>query len=425
MKRENFLKRVGNLLMVAVMMMAVVACGPDTPEPGPDDELENEEFIINIDELTASSITITVTPPAYDPIYFACLYPDTEISLGSDDAALLDGILSSDTFDLFVSEGQQTFEFQGLIGNSNYRLVYFSCAKDGSQVLSDLYRSDRIVTPEGEKMFNITVSNITGMSADVKIEPKDKTMTYDYYLDEMADYVGMHNSSDYELIQFDFDYWRSMASMYGCTVADLLSERIVMGDYVTTSMVEMKLMEWDTEYYAYAYGLDENGTLLSHVSKEVFRTAAPKKSDVTFTIGEPTFNYYFHQEEGYGAVRGWRVDVPITPSDPEAKYFVTVTNSNWYDWYFGEYNDGRSDYKYIQLQILNNAIDGMMMTSVDQLYTIYKQGECVYNPQVERDQNPLKENYGYVVLVFGVDENGATTDVITTKHFTTDFYPVE
>lgn len=419
MKRENFLKKVGSLLMVAAMMMTAVACGPDTPEPGPDDELDNEEFIINVDELTASSITITVTPPAYDPIYFACLYPDTEISLGSDDAALLDGILSSDTFEYFVKEGKQTLKFQGLIGNSNYRLVYFSCAQDGSQVLSDLYRSDRIITPEGEKMFDITVSDITGMSANVKIEPKDKNMTYDYYLDEMYDYVNMHHNSDYELIQFDFEYWQFMAAQSNCTVADLLKERIIKGDHETNSYNEVYLMEWDTDYYVYAYGMDVYGNLLSHMTKEVFRTKAPVKSDVTFTIGEPTLTYYFDQQEGYGATRGWQVEVPVTPSNPEDKYFVTVTNKEWYDWYFTEYNTGRRDTKYIQLQILKNA-----NLPAEYLKEIYKQGEFTYNPFVERGQL-LKANKDYIVLVFGVDENGATTDVITTATISTEPFPAQ
>ena len=421
MKRENFFKKIGSLLMVAAMMMTAVACGPDTPEPGPGEEpaLDNEEFIISVDELTAGSITITVTPPAYDPIYFACLYPDTEISLGADDAALLDGILSSNTFEYFVKEGRQSFTFQGLIGNSHYRLVYFSCTKDGSQVLSDLYRSERITTPEGEKMFNITVSNITGMSADVKIEPKDKSMTYDYFLDEMDDYVNKHHNSDYELVQFDFAYWAEMAAMNDCTVSDLLEDRIISGDHTTNSYVELELMEWDTEYYVYAYGVDKDGNLLSHVTKETFRTPAPGKSDMTFEIGEPTLNYIYEEREGSGPLRGWEAEVVVTPSNPDEKYFVTITNASWYDWYFGSNNKGRSDYKYIQLQVLSNA-----GKSAELLPSVYKQGEFAYNPYDERGQL-LKPNYDYVVLVFGVDENGATTEVITEKHFETPSFPAQ
>lgn len=422
MKRENFFKKVGSLLMVATMMMAAVACGPDTPEPGPNEEepeLENEEFIISVDNLTAGSVSITVTPPVYDPEYFACLYPDTEISLGADDAALLDGILSSATLEYFVKNGKQTFEFQGLIGNSHYRLVYFSFNKASGQVLSDLYRSDRITTPEGEKMFNITVSNITGMSADVKIEPKDKSMTYDYFLDEMDDYVNKHHNSDYELVQFDFAYWAEMAAMSDCTISDLLEDRIISGDHTTNSYYELELMEWDTEYYVYAYGVDKEGNLLSHVTKETFRTPAPGKSDMTFEIGEPTLNYIYEEREGSGPLRGWEAEVVVTPSNPDEKYFVTITNAGWYDWYFGSNNKGRSDYKYIQLQVLSNA-----GKSAELLPSVYKQDVCAYNPYDERGQL-LKGSYDYVVLVFGVDENGATTEVITEKHFETPAFPAQ
>ena len=425
MKRKNFFQKVSSLFMAVVMVAAVACDGPEpdggepTPDDGKEEVEENEDFIISVDNLTAGSVSITVTPPTYEPEYFACLYPDTATSLGSDDAALLDGILSSSTLKYYVNEGQQTFEYQGLIGNSHYRLVYFSYNKTSGQVLSDLYRSERITTPAGEKMFDITVSNISGMAADVKIEPKDASMSYYYYLDEMDDYVNSRHNSDYELVQFDFAYWKEMASMNNSSVSALIGESLRTGTVETNSYRELELMEWDTDYYVYAYGLDVNGNLLSHVTKEVFHTPAPAKSDMTFEIGEPTFEYYFDQQEGYGATRGWKAAVTVTPSNPDEKYFVTITNTSWYDWFFGSYNKGRSDYKYLQLQVLSNA-----NKSAGELLSVYKQGEFTYEPYEERKQL-LKPNYDYVVLVFGVDENGATTEVITTKYFKTSAFPQE
>ena len=130
-------------------------------------------------------------------------------------------------------------------------------------------------------------------------------------------------------------------------------------------------------------------------------------------------NYIYEEREGSGPLRGWEAEVVVTPSNPDEKYFVTITNASWYDWYFGSNNKGRSDYKYIQLQVLSNA-----GKSAELLPSVYKQGEFAYNPYDERGQL-LKPNYDYVVLVFGVDENGATTEVITEKHFETPSFPAQ
>jgi hypothetical protein len=44
------------------------------------------------------------------------------------------------------------------------------------------------------------------------------------------------------------------------------------------------LLLWDTEYIAYAYGLDSLGNVTTPVSKHIFSTLAPEKENTTFDI---------------------------------------------------------------------------------------------------------------------------------------------
>ena len=377
-----------------------------------------EEFIVTVDEITHESLTITVTPPDDSQVYYACLFPDTETSLGLEDEALLEALVSGDGFENYICEGEQSFKYAGLIAHSNYRLVYFSYNPDFSAVTSDLYRSERYTTQDGPDMFELKVGDVGGLSANFAITPQNYDGQYYFYVIPYGDYVTKHNDSDHELMHYDYQYWKFISESYGVAIEDVIELDLLKGAQQIESSNVVQLLEWDTEYMAYVYGLDKYAKVQTGITKEVFRTAAPVPSSMTFEIGELEMDFYYEEAEGKAPLQGWNVGVTIKPSSDVDKYFVTITNNDWYEWYFTSNNKGRSDEKYIQYQILFNS-----NKTAKELPTMFKQGEFTYRSFEERGQL-LRADKEYVVFVFGVDENGATTG-ITKKVFKTGPVPTE
>jgi hypothetical protein len=163
----------------------------------------------------------------------------------------------------------------------------------------------------------------------------------------------------------------------------------------------------------YVYGLDSDGNLLTQMTKKQFKTnPKPAAKDVTFDVS-------IESTEWDVAFNKFAVSAKITPSDPEAKFYVTITNMSWYDWYFTADNTGRSDEEYIQYQILLNA----SKQSWELLEDFRMQGETVYKPHESRNQY-FSPNREYGVFVFGLDENGPTTP-LKIYEFTTPQRPAQ
>lgn len=277
-------------------------------------------------------------------------------------------------------------------------------------MLSDVYRSDVITTPESDEVFEISVTDITGLSANVSITPPDSEITYFYFIEEKADYENYFDSSDQNLINNDFSYWEFMASMYdGVTWLDLVEMEIVNGDKEFSTDDLYGSLEWDTDYFVYAYGLDKEGNVTHPMSKQFFKTNAPEPSDITFDveIGDIVWSAERMGFIGY---------TTVTPSNPDESYYAIITNKDWYDWYFTENNKGRSDDKYIEYQLILHA-----PTSVMALDNCFTGTATVSNESWQTGLRPQRE---YAVFVFGFGPDGATTG-LTVVPFTTPARPAE
>lgn len=366
---------------------------PDVPKP-----LVKGSFEVTFDEVTEDTITVTITPSEEVDYYYACLASDTEKYLGGEDEIIVLDQLSQPNAEQLIVRGEQTLTFGGLIAHSHYRLLYFQYDSEQETIFGELLRSDRITTPDGTEQFAIDVTNITGISADVKITPNDPNMSYFWWIEEKVQYDEWFDSSDNLLIQNDFGFWQYYADLEGLDWKEVMNWDLTSGVTEDSSDSLYNLLMWDNEYMVYVYGLDSDGNLLTQMTKKHFKTnPKPAAKDVTFDIS-------IESTEWDTAFNKFAVSAKITPSDPEAKYYVTITNMSWYDWYFTADNTGRSDEEYIQYQILLNA----SKQSWEVLEDFRMQGETVYQPHESRNQyfSPSRE---YGVFVFGLDENGPTT----------------
>lgn len=414
MKTFNF-KSITTCLMLT--MATLVACSkekPETPkEPEAPKPLIEGSFEVKIDELKEDMVTITITPSAEVDYYYACLASDTYKYLGGADADIVADQLAGPNAEQMIFRGEQTLTFGGLIAHSHYRLLYFQYDSENKDIFGELHRSDRFTTPDGTEEFEIEVSNITGLSADVKITPDDPQMSYFWWIEEKVQYDEWFDSSDNLLIQNDFAFWQYYADLEGLNWKEVMRWDLTSGVTEDCSDSLYNLLMWDNEYMVYVYGLDQEGNLQTQMTKKHFKTnPKPAAQDVTFDIA-------IESTEWDTAFNKFAISAKITPSDPEAKYYVTITNMSWYDWYFTADNTGRSDEEYIQYQILLNA----SKQSWEVLEDFSMQGETIYQPHESRNQY-FSPNREYGVFVFGLSENGPTTG-LKIHEFTTPSRPAQ
>ncbi|MBR4974726.1 MAG: hypothetical protein IKY60_03985 [Bacteroidales bacterium] len=254
--------------------------------------------------------------------------------------------------------------------------------------------------------FTIETSQISGLSAVIDIKPQDKNTKYFYWLYEMDRYINEFQESDELIIENDIAFWQYVEDITGDSWLEHMQNDLVSGDITINSSDFYNLLLWDTEYIAYAYGLDSLGNVTTPVSKHTFSTLAPEKEITTFEIEISSIEW----DDTY---KKYAVEATITPSTPDTRFFTTITNMDWYEWYFSEYNEGRSDEDYIMYEILLNT----SRPSYEILEEMCLTGTSVYSPVQMRNQY-FTPNKRYGVFVFGMSEDGPTTS-LTVYEFTT------
>ena len=402
------------LLLCAVMASAVVVgCGDDDVKSQA--QTQQQEVVFKVEDLQYDSLKITITPPSGNVLYYASLHPATEDFMGREPEEIYLDIRYGNNFDESLQVGTQTLTFDTLIGHSRYRVVYFAFDEAVGQKIGDIIYSEPIVTPDAPELFDIEVSDIKGMSARVTITPPENDMRYFFWLYTMDSYERYQHCNDYELLRYDYSFWLYISQLYNYSLEEVITMDTIKGKVSLSTDNILYIAEWDTEYLVWAYGINTDGTVTTPITREVFKTLAPEPSTMTFEV--PNIETEWHEQTtSEGLLRGWVAKATIKPSAKSEKYFVTITNKDWYDWYFTSDNDGRSDDDYIAHQILINT----SKTSTE-VVSMCKSGDFVYDCFVEREIL-LKPDREYAVFIFGMDENGATTE-LNVFPFTTPSMP--
>jgi hypothetical protein len=398
-------------MLTAVVM---VGCDQEKNEPAPTPK-PNAEVTFEVENLEHNTVEVTITPKNEDAIYYAFLHPDTDDFMGRDNLEIYVDIRYGDYFEDLLTSGTQTLTFQGLIGHSHYKVVYFEFDVETGKKVGDVLFSERITTPDAPEEIGLEISDITGMSAKITVTPPSEDLRYFVWLYTLDSYERYQHSSDYELFGYDYSYWAYASQMYGITLEEMIEFDTNTGTKTYTTDNFLLVAEWDTEYLAWVYGVTTSGEVTTNITRRTFKTAAPKPSSMTFEVPNIDVEWY-EEETAEGPIRGFRANATIIPSNKDEKYFATITNKSWYDWYFTPDNDGRSDDNYIMNQILYNA-----QKPSSELPKMYKSGDYEFDCFTEREIL-LKPEREYAVFVFGMDENGATTKLFVFP-FTTGAMP--
>lgn len=401
------------LLCVATMLLVMVGCGDDNVKTS--SKSDRGEVAFNIEDLQYDSLTVTITPPSNDIVYYAYLHPDVEDFMGREPEEIYIDIRYGDNFDESLQVGTQTLTFDNLVGHSYYRVVYFEFDEVVGQKVGDIIYSEPIITPDAPELFDIEVSDIKGMSARITITPPESDMRYFFWLYTMDSYERYQHCNDYELLRYDYSFWLYISQLYGYSLEEVIEMDTIKGKVSLSTDNILYIAEWDTEYLVWAYGINTDGTVTTPITRNTFKTLTPEPSAMTFEVPNIETEWY-EETTSEGLLRGWVAKATIKPSAKSEKYFVTITNKDWYDWYFTSDNDGRSDDDYIAHQILINT----SKTSAE-VVSMCKSGDFVYDCFVEREIL-LKPDREYAVFIFGMDENGATTE-LNVFPFTTPSMP--
>ena len=404
-----------NLLLICAVMASVVVVGCGDDDVKSQAQTQQQGVVFKVEDLQYDSVMVTVTPPSKDVLYYACLHPATEDFMGREPEDIYFDIRYGDNFDESLQVGTQTLTFDNLIGHSRYRVVYFAYDEVVGQKVGDIIYSEPIITPDAPELFDIEVSDIKGMSAKISITPPESNLRYFFWLYTMDSYERYQHCNDYELLIYDYSFWLYISQLYNYSLEEVITMDTIKGEVSLSTDNILYIAEWDTEYLVWAYGVNTDGTATTPITRKVFKTLTPEPSTMTFEVPNIETEWY-EQTTAEGLLRGWVAKATIRPSAKSERYFVTITNKDWYDWYFTSDNDGRSDDDYIAHQILINT----SKTSAE-VVSMCKSGDFVYDCFVEREIL-LKPDREYAVFIFGMDENGATTE-LNVFPFTTPAMP--
>lgn len=377
-------------LIVASLLLW--ACDRPQPEPvGPEDP--NADFVLEVSDVTATSCHFSVEPKDESMSYVVMLVDKADFDAFEDEYKYQDSDLEwfrnkaleeekdlTEWLEDFLHVGPFESDEAGLMPGTAYYLYAYGLDYEG--YFTTGVNKIEFTTPEIEMSdvtFDIEVSDIGLTKAKVSVTASEKDALF---------FVNVFSVAEYE-------QWGGDETAYASHAAALVDYYIKMGQTLeamvtnlgsigTEELVFNDLTD-NTEYIAYAVGIDENFFVNSAPSAVRFTTKKSVQSSNTFEIDI--------QEATFCTVKG-----TVTPSNDDP--FVCVVQSKNQ---FAEY-ESESDIMY---DIVNSYLKW------DSLDGILYAGEVV---NLE-DISSLSPETEYEVLCFGWDE--APTTPLTRASFTT------
>ena len=223
--------------------------------------------------------------------------------------------------------------------------------------------------------FGIEVSDVTSMTAGIKVTPSDNSCSYFYNYLTAEEYYGEEYGGDEGIIAKNIELIRGAVEIYQMMGYDAsFGTFLTVGEDSSTA----KQLRAGTEYIVFAFGLDPSGTGTTAVYKQMFTTTEPEPSSMTFE-GE-VYDLKFNGAK-----------IQFTPSTDDETYFTDCM-----DWEtFSKFKDDKEITSWV-LSEAGESIDSYLA-----------QGTHVVDAS-----EILVSKTKYVAYAFGYN-GGATTGVTT------------
>lgn len=302
------------------------------------------------------------------------------------------GLSFGDYLRQVLAKGDLGVKWDRLDPDTEYCVYAYGLDYDGtvtSRFVMERFKTRSVSQLDCTFSFELENSDDSGLS--VKVIPDNSSVRYYPAIISREDYESA--GSDDVIMQRIVDYideeiW--FQSLFGkwYTWADFTK--------IGTSSVQATQLFPDTEYYAYAFGLEEKGLITTNLQKQLFRTRPTEiTDDCTFDVSSSVSSSYM-------------ADFTITPSNPQTKYYVSVLET---DFVLGYSLDEVAT-------ILINQADEASYDWMNGDYTY--SGTRTLNSYYDLDIMPMEPSRNYTLILFGVNADGKRTTEVCTEQFRTD-----
>lgn len=278
---------------------------------------------------------------------------------------------------------------------TEYYIFAYGIDKTG-EFTSPLVR--RLVKTNGLKEidFNLKVEDIAATTATLKGTPDDQ-YTY-YYLGFTArtEFDDSFKGDETQLINNALGGIRMVIGSDGSKLGQMASVRMGAGSVEITGLLP------DTEYYAFAFGIDNSVSACTKLTKMLFKTEATKVIDnCTFNVEVTDINSIL-------------MNINVKPSNAATRYFVTIKATD------DVKNMTPSQVADAEVAFQNGFTPPVDWTTDPRVFT----GDKTLHSRRHLGITIIKPETDYTVYVFGVSDEGVrTTEVGTTTAKTTSVVP--
>lgn len=277
---------------IVTVFLLLSACDRPDPEVPEEPVVPEYEFLLDVSDVTSTSCRFSVTPAdeamtyvvmlvdkaSYDEYENEFKYQDSDLEW-FERKAMEEGLTLEDWLAGFLKKGKFEGEESGLMPGENYYLYAYGLDYQGyftTGVTKVEFSTPEI--PMTDVSFTIEVKDIGLTSAKVDVTPSDDKARYFVNVFSMEEYQQWGGNDDAFAAQAAalVDYY----IMMGKTLKEIVAN---LGSIGHTAIPFDDLTD-NTEYIAYAIGIDDNFFVNSLPSVVRFKTSEVKVSDNTFAI---------------------------------------------------------------------------------------------------------------------------------------------
>jgi hypothetical protein len=383
-------------LWVVVVALAIMAsCTKSGEEPEHIDPVPHEEFVVAIDDVTRSTVTLSVTPDesignylcvveqrsvvddfTQDKFVIATLFQELN------DEASSKGLTLAEYLPSVVDSGAiEGATFSGLSLDTEYYVLLFG-VDDKYEACTELTKVPfkTLAVEKSDCTFEVT-TEVVDNSVTISVSPSDEELywylctmpkdTYDYYV---TDPEGYQMSEGYF---YEYFFQQDINAYRGAGYSD---EQIIEALIHQGSLeLQAKGLNEHTEYYILVAGLimDSEGIVIcTDIHKESYTTEAAAKSEMTFDIE-------------VWDVKQMEASFRITPSNNNEKYCALC--QPW---------DGVSTADEVMHKLVDQWGGWMEIMADDKGMVEHSGSSAMRLPAADTD---------YYIIAFGYD-GGITTD---------------
>ena len=327
---NNTMKRILMYMAMALGVFASWSCDPQTeptPEPEPDPKPALQSFEVNVDGVTETTVTYTVTPALLDKEYLAVVKTAASLE-GLEDEAIVEAVFAdvkaaaeaeNTTFEakmakLAVKGVSDKVEIDGLAADTEYALVVFGVDPAKAWEYTTFPEVKEFKTNAVEIIeytFDVTTT-VENNTVSFHVVPSDNNISwhlltvtkamYDAYTDPAGDYQWTKDVFYQAYAENEIQTYAGM----GYTEEQILAAMFLKGE----QNLYAEGLNANTEYVYLiaAFEIDgQNLLIASEPSEGTYTTGDVAKTELTFDISVTD-------------VDQMRAAIKITPSDLEAPY---------------------------------------------------------------------------------------------------------